>query len=54
MEVLKGKERAIKNRRFIDLRPSIVDQKQRLGDWEIDTIIGKNRKQAIVTLNPCR
>lgn len=41
---------AIKNRRFIDLRPSIVNQKQRLGDWEIDTIIGKNRKQAIVTL----
>jgi IS30 family transposase len=40
----------IKNRRFIDVRPSIVDQKQRLGDWEIDTIIGKNHKQAIVTL----
>ena len=41
---------AIRNRRFIDLRPSIVDEKKRLGDWEIDTIIGKNRKQAIVTL----
>jgi transposase, IS30 family len=41
---------AIKNRRFIDTRPAIVDEKRRLGDWEIDTIIGKNHKQAIVTL----
>lgn len=41
---------AIKNRRFIDVRPSIVNEKQRLGGWEIDTIIGKNRKQTIVTL----
>ncbi|MFZ2486460.1 MAG: IS30 family transposase [Candidatus Rickettsiella isopodorum] len=41
---------SIKNRRFIDLRPAIVDEKRRLGDWEIDTIIGKNHKQAIVTL----
>lgn len=41
---------AIKNRRFIDTRPAIVDEKRRLGDWEIDTIIGKNHKQAVVTL----
>jgi IS30 family transposase len=40
----------IKNRRFIDYRPAIVDDKKRIGDWEIDTIIGKNRKQAIVTI----
>lgn len=40
----------IKNRRFIDDRPSIVDEKKRIGDWEIDTIIGKNHKQAIVTI----
>lgn len=40
----------IKNRRFIDDRPSIVSDKGRIGDWEIDTIIGKNRKQAIVTI----
>jgi len=40
----------IKNRRFIHERPSIVDKKQRVGDWEIDTIIGKNRKEAIVTV----
>jgi len=40
----------IKNRRFIDDRPAIVDDKKRVGDWEIDTIIGKERKQAIVTI----
>lgn len=28
----------IKNRVTIDERPSIVDRKKRLGDWEIDTI----------------
>jgi IS30 family transposase len=41
---------SIKNRRFIDDRPAIVDDKSRIGDWEIDTIIGKNRKHAIVTI----
>ena len=40
----------IRNRRFIDERPAIVDKKERLGDWEIDTIIGKNHQQAIVTI----
>lgn len=40
----------IRNRRFIDERPAIVNDKTRIGDWEIDTIIGKNRKQAIVTI----
>lgn len=40
----------IKDRIFIDERPKIVDAKERVGDWEVDTIIGKNRKKAIVTL----
>lgn len=40
----------IKNRVFIDDRPDIVNQKSRLGDWEIDTIIGKGHKEAIVTI----
>jgi IS30 family transposase len=34
----------IKNRRFIDDWPIIVDEKKRIGDWEIDTIIGKQQK----------
>lgn len=34
----------------IDERPEIVEQRKRLGDWEGDTIVGKGRRQAIVTL----
>ncbi len=34
----------------IDERPEIVDRKERLGDWEVDTILGKGRRHAIVTL----
>ncbi len=40
----------IKNRIFIDDRPQIVDDKSRIGDWEIDTVVGKNHKQAVVTI----
>jgi IS30 family transposase len=39
----------LSNRRLIEDRP--VDLKQRFGDLEIDTIIGKNHKGAIVTIN---
>ena len=38
------------NRRSIEERPEIVDRRQRIGDWEVDTIIGKKHHQAIVTL----
>ena len=38
------------NRRSIEERPEIVDQRQRIGDWEVDTIVGKGHHQAIVTL----
>jgi IS30 family transposase len=41
----------LSNRRLIEDRPEIVDLKQRFGDLEIDTIIGKNHKGAIVTIN---
>ncbi|WFE69564.1 IS30 family transposase [Thiomicrospira sp. R3] len=40
----------IKNAVSIDERPEIVDEKSRIGDWEGDTIIGKDRKSAIYTL----
>jgi len=39
----------IKGRISIDLRPAIVDAKSRIGDWEIDTITGKNSKGYLVT-----
>ena len=41
---------AIKNRVSIDERPSIVADKSRIGDWEGDTVIGKNQQGALVTL----
>jgi len=40
----------IRNRVSIDQRPAIVDTRQRLGDWEVDTIIGKGHRHAIVSL----
>lgn len=40
----------IKDRVSIDERPAAVDEKSRFGDWEMDTIIGKGGKGAIVTL----
>jgi IS30 family transposase len=38
------------NRVSIEKRPEIVQQRQRIGDWEVDTMIGKGHHQAIVTL----
>lgn len=41
----------IVNRIDIDKRPSVVDKKERLGDLEIDLVIGKDHKGALVTIN---
>jgi transposase, IS30 family len=38
------------NCRSIEERPAIVNTRKRLGDWEVDTLIGKNHKQALVIL----
>lgn len=40
----------IKNRVSIDERPDIVDDKSRVGDWEIDLVIGKGHSGALVTI----
>jgi len=40
----------IKDRVSIDERPKIVDRKSRFGDWEIDTIIGKNYRGVLVSI----
>lgn len=47
-----GKTRSgqIKNRVSIDERPIVVDEKSRVGDWKIDTVIGKNHSGALVTI----
>jgi len=34
----------------IDRRPAIVERRCRLGDWELDTVIGKGGKGALVSL----
>jgi len=47
------KARAIKrkaqNTRSIDQRPQAANQRQRVGDWEGDTIVGKEKTQRILT-----
>jgi IS30 family transposase len=41
---------SIPNRIDIKQRPSIVEEKSRLGDWELDTIIGAGHKGVIVSI----
>ena len=45
-----GEKIGIKNRVSIDERPEIVNEENRFGDWEIDTIVGENNRGAIVTI----
>lgn len=46
-----GRYIGIKERTDIDERPECVNNRERLGDWEADTMIGKNHKGALVTLD---
>ena len=48
-----GRERrgTIRNQVSIDLRPAIVAERGRFGDWEADLVIGAGHKQALVTIN---
>lgn len=41
----------IRNRVGIEERPEIVNRRDRFGDWEMDTIVGKDGKGAIVVLS---
>ncbi len=41
----------IKDRVSIDRRPSVVEERSRFGDLEVDLVIGKKQKGAIVTIN---
>ena len=41
----------IDGRVSIDKRPSIVDQRDRFGDLEIDLVLGKDHKGALLTIN---
>lgn len=41
---------AIQNRVGIEQRPAVVDEKNRIGDWEGDTIVGRKHLGGLVTL----
>jgi IS30 family transposase len=45
-----GKHEVIKNKVSIENRPDVINNKERFGDWEIDLIVGKNNKGAMVTI----
>jgi IS30 family transposase len=40
----------IPNRKSIDERPEVVEQRTRLGDWEVDLMVGKDHQGVLVTL----
>jgi IS30 family transposase len=40
----------IKGRVSIDERPAVVDNRSRIGDWEVDTVIGKPGGAVLVTV----
>lgn len=46
----KDRRGQLPDRTSVEARPAIVEQRSRVGDWELDTIIGKGHKQAIVSL----
>ncbi len=46
---IREKQREALKKRRIDARPEIVATKQRIGDWEGDTIVGQDKKPAILT-----
>ena len=45
-----GKQQTIKDKISIELRGDLINNKERFGDWEIDLIIGKDGKGAILTI----
>ena len=44
---IRERQREALKKKRIDARPEIVAQKQRIGDWEGDTILGKDRKHIL-------
>lgn len=44
------KRGSIPNRVSIERRPAVVEQRTRLGDWELDTVYGKNNTAVMLTM----
>ncbi len=40
----------IKDRISIEQRPEVVEERSRIGDWEVDTLIGKNHRGALLSI----
>lgn len=47
---VKDKRGAIKNRVGIDHRPDVVDHRERIGDIEVDLMMGSNHKSALLVM----
>jgi len=45
-----GKALIIKDKRSIGERPGVVDERSRIGDWEVDTIVEPANRGAILTV----
>jgi IS30 family transposase len=45
-----GKKIIIPDKVSIEVRPAVINEKQRFGDWEIDTIVGPENNGAILTV----
>ena len=41
---------SIPNRVSIEQRPALVEQRDRIGDWELDTVYGKNNTAVMLTM----
>lgn len=48
---LKDNRGVISERKMIDQRPKLVEERCRTGDYEADLVLGKNHKMAILTMN---
>lgn len=46
---IREKQREALKKRRIDQRPEIVEKRERIGDWEGDTIVGRERTKQILT-----
>ncbi len=44
------KKEVIKDKVSIDSRPDVINNKERFGDWEIDLIVGKQNRGAMLTI----
>ena len=44
----------IPNRKSIEERPEVMEQRTCLGDWEVDPVLGKDHQGVLVTLIECK